>query len=114
MAELTKKMHDGQISVQDVADAMKYATTEGGRFYGMLDKQSQTLQGQFNKLQESVTFAFAEIGKSLAEASGVQKFFTWMSAAIETLKNKFLALSPETKESIVNLGLFWQYLGLQH
>jgi len=111
MAELTKRMHDGQISVQDVADAMKYATSEGGRFYGMLDKQSQTLQGQFNKLQESITFAFAEIGKSLAEASGVQKFFTWMSAAIETLKNKFLALSPETKESIVKFGAFLAILG---
>jgi tape measure domain-containing protein len=111
MASLTKRMHDGQVSVQEVADAMKYATSEGGRFYGMLDKQSQTLQGQFNKLAESVTFAFAEIGQSLANASGVRDFFTYMAAAVETLKNKFLALSPQTKESIVRFGAFLAILG---
>ena len=111
MASLTKRMHDGQISVQEVADAMKYATSEGGRFYGMLDKQSQTLQGQFNKLSESITFAFAEIGQSLANASGVQNFFVYLSATIETLKNKFLALSPEAQTTIVKIGAFLALLG---
>lgn len=111
MASLSKRMHDGQISVQEVADAMKYATSEGGRFYGMLDKQSQTLQGQFNKLAESITFAFAEIGQNLANASGVRDFFTYLAAAVETLKNKFLALSPQTKESIVKFGALLAILG---
>lgn len=111
MASLSKRMHDGQISVQEVADAMKYATSEGGRFYGMLDKQSQTLQGQFNKLAESITFAFAEIGQSIADAAGVRQFFVYLSALVETLKNKFLALSPETKSAIVKISAFLALLG---
>lgn len=111
MASLTKRMHDGQVSVQEVADAMLAATSLGGRFYGMLDKQSQTLQGQFNKLQESVTFAFAEIGKSLADAVGVQQFFLFLSSTIETLKNRFLALSPETQSAIFKFGAFLALMG---
>jgi tape measure domain-containing protein len=111
MASLTKRMHDGQVSVQEVADAMLSATSLGGRFYGMLDKQSQTLQGQFNKLSESVTFAFAEIGKSLADAGGVQQFFLYLSSTIETLKNRFLALSPETQSAIFKFGAFLALMG---
>jgi tape measure domain-containing protein len=72
MAVLTQKMHDGQISVQDVADAFTKATSEGGQFFGMADKQSQTLQGAFNKLKESVTFALADIGISLASTFNLQ------------------------------------------
>lgn len=68
MASLTQRMHDGQISVKEVGDAFIAATSEGGQFFGMAEKQSQTLQGAFNKLSESVTFAMADIGDSIAKA----------------------------------------------
>lgn len=68
MASLTQRMHDGQISVKEVGDAFIAATSEGGRFFGMADRQSQTLQGAFNKLSESVTFAMGDIGDSIAKA----------------------------------------------
>lgn len=68
MASLTQRMHDGQISVKEVGDAFMSATSEGGQFFGMAEKQSQTLQGAFNKLSESVTFAMADIGDAIAKA----------------------------------------------
>ena len=111
MASLSERMKDGKISVQEVADAFTYATSEGGRFYGMADKQSQTLQGQLNKLSESVTFAMAEIGQSLADAGGVRQFFVYLSAVVETLKNRFLSLSPEAKSSFVKIAAFLTLLG---
>lgn len=91
MASLTQRMHDGQISVKEVGDAFISATSEGGQFFGMADRQSQTLQGQFNKLSESVTFALAEIGNSLATAfdikgavSGILQFMNDLKTAMQS------------------------------
>ena len=91
MASLTQRMHDGQISVKDVGDAFIAATSEGGQFFGMADRQSLTLQGQFNKLSESVTFALAEIGNSLANAfdikgavSGILQFMNDLKTAMQS------------------------------
>ena len=111
MASLTKRMHDGKISVQEVANAFIYATTEGGRFFGNADRQSQTLQGQFNKLQESVTFALAEIGTSLANNGGLKDFFTSLTSMVTRVKDAFLSLSPETQSFILKLGLFLAVAG---
>lgn len=99
MAVLTKKMHDGQISVKDVGDAFIYATSEGGRFFGMADKQSQTLQGQFNKLSESTTFAMAEIGTSISENLQLGDVITHLAVIIDQLKNSFVGLNAETNNS---------------
>ena len=105
MASLTKRMKDGKISVQEVADAFTYATSEGGRFYGMTEKQAQTLSGQFNKLQESITFAFAEIGSALAQNSNFKEFVDSITKFINSVKDSFLALSPQTQVFILKLGL---------
>jgi hypothetical protein len=99
MAVLTKRMHDGQISVKDVGDAFTYATSEGGRFFGMADKQSQTLQGQFNKLSESTTFAMAEIGTSISKNLQLGDVITHIAVIIDQLKNSFVSLNEETNNS---------------
>lgn len=101
MAVLTKKMHDGQISVKDVGDAFIYATSEGGRFFGMADKQSQTLAGSFNKLKESATFALAEIGDALASKLSVNTELQKFSGFLTELKDKFISMSPDA----LNLAL---------
>lgn len=99
MAVLTKKMHNGQISVKDVGDAFTYATSEGGRFFGMADKQSQTLQGQFNKLSESTTFAMAEIGTSISTNLQMGDNITHLAGIIDQLKNSFIGVNQEMNNS---------------
>jgi tape measure domain-containing protein len=103
MAVLTKKMHDGQISVKDVGDAFIYATSEGGRFFGMADRQSQTLQGSFNKLQESAKFALGEIGTAINQELNVGSGLREFAGFINELKDRFMQLTPEAKE--MNLKL---------
>lgn len=104
MAVLTKKMHDGQISVKDVGDAFIYATSEGGRFFGMADRQSQTLQGSFNKLQESAKFALGEIGDSLNTKLAINETLQKFSAFLTELKNKFVNLSPDAQELTLKIA----------
>lgn len=63
MADLKAAMEDGAISAEMVADAFQAATEEGGRFFGGMERASQTLGGQFSTLMDNV----AELGRSFAQ-----------------------------------------------
>jgi len=52
MGQLKKEMEQGKIGFDQIKQAMIDATSEGGRFYGMMNKQSQTLQGQLSTLAD--------------------------------------------------------------
>ena len=100
MAVLTQRMHDGQISVKEVGDAFIAATSEGGRFFGMADKQSQTLQGAFNKLAESVTFAMGDIGNAIAKAFNLNDAANNVVNLMADIKSAF----TENKDVAIALG----------
>lgn len=68
MASLKKKMEDGKISTDMVRDAFKSATGEGGRFYGMMDKQSRTLSGLWSTMKDNISIALISIGDKMAPA----------------------------------------------
>jgi len=51
MEELRDRMSKGGISINEVADAIRKATSEGGQFYGMLQEQSETIAGRLSTLQ---------------------------------------------------------------
>lgn len=99
MASLTKKMHDGQISVQDVAKAFMSATSEGGQFFGMADKQAKTLQGAFNKMSESISFTLAAIGENLNKTFDIAGLTEHISMLIEKLANNFTNTNGELQKS---------------
>lgn len=63
MAELRNEMSNGAISSKMVQDAFISATSAGGKFFGMADEGSKTLNGQISMLQESFDNMFNEIGE---------------------------------------------------
>jgi tape measure domain-containing protein len=69
MAEVKEMMSQGAISSDMVTLAFKRATTEGGRFHNMMDKQSQTLYGRFSTLVENVQQLGQAFGAALAPAA---------------------------------------------
>ncbi len=68
MAQLKKDMEEGRISADDVTKAMQSATQEGGLYYGMMDKQSQTLGGQLSNLEDSFIKVQQSIGAVVGQA----------------------------------------------
>jgi len=62
ISELKKEMSDGKISAEMVQQAFIDATQEGGRFYGMSENGSKTIQGQMSMMQDAVDLAFNEMG----------------------------------------------------
>lgn len=54
MSSLKDKMAKGQITFEDVAGAMEYATSKGGMFYQGMEKQSKTFNGMMSTLKDNV------------------------------------------------------------
>lgn len=92
MAQLSTEMKNGQISVQDVADAFKTATSEGGRFYGLSQEITNTLGGQFNKLKESLFFLGAELGAEFVKSFNIKGAIEDFGKAIELIKPSLINL----------------------
>jgi len=63
MAQLRKDMENGQIGIDQVKGAFITATSEGGRFYQMNQKQSQTLAGQWSTLGDNVEVFLTKLGQ---------------------------------------------------
>lgn len=66
MAELRKDMEAGLITTKMVTDAFASATSEGGRFNGMLEKIGETTAGAQSKSQAAWDQAKNDVGEALA------------------------------------------------
>lgn len=63
MAQLKDEMSKGGISADMVANAFKGATEKGGLFYGSMDKQSKTFEGQMSTLSDNVKSTLGDVLK---------------------------------------------------
>ena len=68
MADLKKRMEEGGISVAEVGMAFDAATSKGGMFFGMNEKISQTMSGQYAKLQGDLKLIGIELGNAIIPA----------------------------------------------
>jgi tape measure domain-containing protein len=65
LLQLKKRMEEGGISAQEVANALKAATSEGGQFFGMIDRMADTTEGKFNILKDSIDSIKRDLGEGL-------------------------------------------------
>lgn len=119
MGQLRKEMEDGRISFQMVRQAMADAASEGGRYFGLMAQQSQSLNGRLSTLGDtweqvakSIGDVFASAAKgavnaliSLGEAT--QKSIEWLKSEQSTLAglkeswDKYWASKRKSDEAIV-------------
>lgn len=62
LSVLKKEMEDGKISAGMVTQAFRDATSQGGRFFGMMDRQSKTFHGMMSTLRDEWSEALIDIG----------------------------------------------------
>jgi len=86
IGELKQEMESGAISSDMIIQAFKDATSEGGKFYGMLEKQSETLGGKLSTLQDNFQQLQQQIGGTIA--IGLSPLITEISKALKTI-NEF-------------------------
>lgn len=67
MAQLREEMAEGKITFDMVREAFQAATGEGGKFYGMNEKMSETLAGRWSTFADAAVEALREVGNALVE-----------------------------------------------
>ena len=63
--KLKDKMAKGQITYHNVEQAIAHATGAGGKFNGMMDRQSQTLFGKWSTLMDTVQQGAIDLSQSV-------------------------------------------------
>ena len=65
MGALRDRVSEGAVSFQEIVDAMKTATSEGGIYFGSMDKASQTTAGKISTLKDDFNSALGQMTESL-------------------------------------------------
>ena len=104
MGELRKEMEEGRISFQMVAQAMRDAASEGGRYFGLMEQQSQSLNGLLSTMGDTWEQVAKNIGDLfLPIAKGAVQVLISLGEAVLNLQNKMKAftagLRHETADS---------------
>jgi tape measure domain-containing protein len=103
-SEIKDMVSEGAVTFPVLVKAFEDSTREGGKFAGGMQQLSGTLGGVFSTLKDNVNIAFAEIGKSIVESTDLVEVSKKLIARIQELTEKFKALSPETKKTLLVIG----------
>jgi len=106
-----KFVADGGVTFDVLNRILQQTASEGGKFFGGMQMQSQTLGGALSNFKDSASIAFAELGKSIAESTNLNERLRQLSDFISALVERFKQLSPEAKQTAVNVALFVSAIG---
>lgn len=68
MESLYDRISKGTMAVSEITDAMRSATSEGGRFFGSMEAQSQTVSGLLSTLKDELQTLGGDIFEPVSEA----------------------------------------------
>ena len=82
MGEVYDRISKGKISVDQVTEAMRKMTSEGGQYFGLMDAQSETLNGRLSTLSDTVQMKLGEATQFLFD-----QFSDLLPAIISFIEN---------------------------
>lgn len=88
VGQLETMMSKGQISIGMIEDALKHATSEGGQFYGMIDKINGTASGQWATAMDNISEKMLNLYDNVLQPlilPALQKFNVFLDDPIGTL-----------------------------
>jgi tape measure domain-containing protein len=77
---IKRLIEEGQVSFADVVRAFNLMTQEGGLFFNMMDRQSQTVQGRWSAFAETVELGLRNMGLAFFEEFGLADMLESMRA----------------------------------
>lgn len=110
MAEMKDLMSKGAISAEHVAIAIKSATSEGGAFYEMSEKQSKTIAGRFSSLVDDIEEMALSVFTAIRPL--ISDFLTFASEAIPKVGNAIMGVINAIKVVIDFFQRWKDELGL--
>ena len=67
MASLYERISKGTMQVSEITESMKAATSEGGKFFQSMEKQSKTLNGQLSTLKDNANQFLGTLTEGMTE-----------------------------------------------
>lgn len=61
MSSLYDRISKGTISIDEITASMERSTAEGGKYFGSMDKQSQTLSGRLSTLKDTINSSLGTV-----------------------------------------------------
>lgn len=101
MAELKKRMEAGALGLGEVQQAFVDATSKGGQFYQMNEKQSRTLIGRISTLRDEVSLMFTQLGTSITENLDLKAATQGIGIAVKSMADLSL---PHIERFTQSLG----------
>lgn len=111
MTQLKKQMEAGGISTAMVMKAFQDATSAGGQFSGMMQKQSQTLSGKWSTLKDNVGIALTDIGMAITEGFNLKGMIGDAAAFAQSFSSQFMG--PITQAINFAGGVFQSWVSAQ-
>jgi len=99
--KIMELVEEGKIGFEDVSNAFGLMTGEGGKFYDLMTKQSETYSGQVEKLKEEITLLQREIGEKLLPYA--KDFLKFVSEKVIPIVERFVDKLINLRESLKNV-----------
>jgi len=102
---------DGGVTFDVLNRILQETASEGGKFFNGMGEQSKTLGGRLSNLKDSAKNAFADLGEAIIESTNLGDRIQQLTRLIDSLVQRFKELSPEAKQTAVNIALFVAVVG---
>lgn len=100
MQSLYDRISSGSMSVDEVTQAMQRATSEGGKYFQSMQKQSQTVTGMISTLQDNAQQLLGQVIQPISESFGTQL----LPAAIGAIEQLTTAFQTQGMEGLIMAG----------
>lgn len=103
-AAIRKLVETGQVNFSHLERAFIDLTSEGGKFAGLMEKQSKSVLGLWSTLRDNLSLTLMEIGKDITEAFDIRGALSGVIELTGELKNAFQAGFGEVLHQVSGIG----------
>lgn len=100
MESLKEKMSKGQIGIEEIDQALKWATEDGGRFAGGMEKASQTMSGLISTLKDNAMSLLGEVVQPISDSMTK----TLLPAALDAISQLTTAFREDGINGLIEAG----------
>ena len=111
MQRLMKRKESGQLSVGEVTEAFKLATSEGGRYFKNMENASKSLEGTFSTMIDDLNSVRRGFGETVTEVLGLKQIMLNISGAAQVALDVFRAIPAEMKKWVIIGGAVAAFAG---
>lgn len=101
MSSLYDRISEGTLTVDEITDSMKRATSEGGKYFQSMEKQSQTVSGMISTLKDNAQQLLGEVVQPITDSFAQDL----LPAAIGAIEQLTTAFQTEGVDGLIQAGM---------